>query len=920
MAIAGKSLAGVSLAGQTRVLRDLPFTNYRDLGPWLEEWINALGQILDETAIRFLSEAARTAMLDVDIGDGPWVASETQATQSEAPAGALTQDTMLDVLLWMCGYPIPLDSSVTVDQKRALVRLTQAIFKQKGVRRNLLNIAAQLTDGVVYGYTNPPFGFAVIVPDCAQSPGWGSWVPPTGSTSIVRPPVYNAIRQLLTPLFPGAAELGIGPTHARAGYTGAGEIVGLTGSSLSLLRNEHFSNWPGGGNVLADWSPIVAAFGEFTPYDPSADPYINLEFTNSASFMDVDGGPPGDPVGLSQDTGWIDPERVHRVSVDYRYTNPAMVDTLRLQVSQRDPYTGQVSYWTGTSASSGHWTTNSTGSYVALPPSATRTRYAMDVHPLSGSKTGRLGATNSVNVSILAVSDGTATTNSGLGWTLYRCGLFQKWDLQHDMETGPELLFEWPLRSGRGWTNAHATGSNLTYLEIAKSDRSAVRLVPPGSASFGEHPSLGGRAFRSIGGGWTNILKGTGNILGSDWTWSGDLVPMASGTTSPVVTDAGSTSPVFVSEDGNEQLLQNMTVDPNGRTYVGGVWAKKLNPDIPAPGAITTVVGSTQVTGSAGANFGLFVKGTELITPSGRYTVDRVLTLTTLLLAQPAGRSETSTFDASDVVIDMRSTNTHSQGYSLSQAEGWKLLPFRFTFTSGSELAQPTFEITAGIKVLNSMSFAYPYVYDATANPSVLYPPVAVTSVGHSGSVPQANCQVVTWDTVRGTGVSTVAHPTLRRSMISLKQGALDLTVVPTFDATDQPQAELFFAGGITSGANIQLLVEISGGQRRLSLYQFDDATHVRRCHIPLSNSSVDLPSAASWQRDQDRLISLSWSPTVLSLSIGGRTAIDTSLPFVSSDVPTGVGISIGNFVDGTFPFDGHISDVRSYAIGTLST
>lgn len=563
MGILGWALGGGSGLGPSSVYDILPFKGWRETSTWLEEAVDAIGLELDYRNVKFFRSSARANLLDPTYTPGSSdVADANIANATTAPSSAVSRDSMLDVLLYIALGIYPADSNLTVAQKQALVQTGWNALRRKGNRIRLLELASKIGDGIAVGWTVPPFNFSIILPDGAPSPGWGSWVQPTGSTSETsRPWILSGIRNMLAPMTPSFISLGVGYSQFRAGYSSAGETVFPSGARINLLNNEHFSTWSIG--VPTSWSKV----GSATLTQSTSANYINWEYTGSAAVFDLTATAIGNRCGLTQTASQINNQLTHRFQLDYAYSNSQNASVLTVQITDvnRD---GNTYYWN-----------NSTNAWqlatytIAIPPSATRTRFACDVVP-QATASGTAFGTSAINLLVAAKYDGTTTTATT--YTIYRAGLYEKFSLTAEQATTGERTLWLPLVDGPGWSSASRTAGGI-MLEPSNADRSAYRLTASTTtASFPYHPALGGHGFRAHGT-WTNLVKGS-NDFGADWTLT-NATRTANAAISPIVGETVASASTLTATSTAAKITQTALGTPTNKTYCGGVWVKKLSTD-----------------------------------------------------------------------------------------------------------------------------------------------------------------------------------------------------------------------------------------------------------------------------------------------------------------------------------------------------
>jgi hypothetical protein len=835
MSQGGVGVGGASGPGPSTAYDALPYTGYKDAGAWVEEFVDALGLEFDIRYQKFISAQARANLLDPTYTPTD-VATQFLATATAAPLGATSKDTMLDVLLFVALGIYPADSNLTVQQKQQLVQVGWNALRRKGNRSYLLALAAILGDGIAVGWTVPPYNFSVIFPDGAPAPGWGAWVQPTGATAETsRPWILNAARGVLSTTAPTAfVNLGVGYTQARAGYSSAGETVFPIGSRLCILQNEHFSTWSTG--VPTGWTKTGAAT---LTQSTSTSLQINWEYTGSAAQLDLTAATIGQAVGLRQAASSINNLLTHRVHLDYSYTNTQSVSVLTMQVTDvnRD---GNTYYWNN---ATGAWQTSAFS--IAVPPSATRARFAFDIVPRTTGATGTAFGTTGLTIAVSATYDGTATT--AVKYTLYRVGLYEKFSLTVEQAASGERTLWLPLVDSPGWSTAARASGTGVLLETAAVDRTSYRLTPTTtSASFPSHPALNGHGFRAHGA-WTNLLKGS-NDFGADWSLV-NASKVSNANVSPAIGDGG-TAPTLTATSISVApvLQQGIAVVPNNRSYVGGVWVKKLSSD--------------------------------------------------------------SAF--TDVTLIIGATSTFSQTFALKQSQGWQLLPLQCTF-GGSEVGTLVFKVTwdAGLATNGQIAVADAYLYEVTGNPAVLYPPVVRSSIGSTGTLGATTCQAVS----ASQGVN-VLSPLLQRTMASVVRGGLALEVVPTFDASSQPNGVIFDVA--QAAAQNRVVLRVAGGA--LELRRWDASGNQWAATLTMTTNATPPAGSVFWKRDTAIVVRCLWDAQTTMLGAGSATASGAKPGSWAPADASVAAVGAGNDWNNANPFEGWVTLVEALQLGAPTT
>lgn len=888
MGSGGSGTGGSSIAGTTSTYLGLPFKNYRDLDLWFEELINALAANLEVDEQRFITAQARANLLDPTYTP-PYPAESTLATATAAPTGGASQDSMLDLLAAVALSAYPLNQNFTVAERQAMVATGGSLQRRKGSRQALLQTAAAACAQAIAGWTVPPYNFSIILPDGLASPGWGAWSPvsvhqagtaatTSGSNAVVgtstaftsqwlgyriafvsgstvltdwvasvtnathlttsgnlgstlatadiwvspgasfRPWILEALRQVLDRFFPAWSALGIGFSQFRAGYSAAGETILPDGAQIGRLANPSFDLWSGASPT--SWT--VTGSGTLQRSATVAE--INYEFTASAAQIDLSSAAPGIGVVLSQ-SATINNQLSHRLEVDYAYTNGQLVNTLTLQI---------IDNTNGNSWNGSEWVSGTVS--IPLPVSsgaAVRVRYATNVTMQANSSSATTLGTAAITIRISATSDGTATTK--VVYTIYRCDLLPMHSTTVEAEAGGERTLWLPLVDQLGLTLAVASGS-ATIIEPANATRSAVKLVTGTRSEFPYHPALTGRGFRSRTS-WANLLAGSCDFT-SDWGQT-NCTATASSQISPVVGETSATATLLAATATGALVNQTAIVaDPSSKSYLCGVWVKKLSTD-------------------------------------GNFT---------------------------DVTLSLISGGTtKAQAFTLLQSEGWKLLTFEPQTFGVGDVNPLEFRIAFGAASANGQIAVYgAYVYEVTGKTGVLYPPVVVSPVGSTASTGTRACKAIS-----SSQDINVLDPGLLRPMVSITRGALQLTVVPAFDANSQPDQVLFDFGESTTKNRVTVAF-ISG---YLGFQVLDDASALSGAVLALTEKIDPTSSEVTWLRDRPVVIRVRWNDDgSVSMSANGSS---TSGPAIGgwSPVETSIAkISVGCTITDAEHFDGIVT------------
>lgn len=1033
MATASYAIAGSAGFGPSRVYLSLPYAGYRELDAWIVEFVDALGNIFEVLNHAYISAGAKANLLDATYVPSQAISDEL-AIQTAAPVNAASTDAMVDMLCFLAGIPTPVNTHITATQKQALALAGAEAMKRKGARPQLLNIGSKISDGIVYGWSLPPYFFSHLLSDGEPQPGWGDWVVPlerlsgtvattsgsptvsgtstafqadpawiglgivigtnvyyissvTNATTLTltanasanasgvtayiihpysaRPWLYRAEHEIILRFFPAWSFFGAGVSQFRAGFSAAGEPVGPEGARLCIFAGEHFDAWSGG--LLTDWTE--SGSGTLTQNTTIAQ--ISREFTNSAAQIDLSAASVGVGMALIQSAVKLNNQRTHRFQVDYAYSNAQLLNSLTARIY--DDSQASTVYWNpdlqkwqttihnielpqsstagvgtigvtanstdvaGTNTNfdpsyeglmikaglSGAWHTVSrfvspTTLTLATSAAATasgalyrtmRKRYACDVVPqanpyvrkeigtisltlnsatVNGTSTDfdedwegtqiRVGTStwytvdtvasttsltittsaastesgaftrthamsttvdtkgqNTIAFQLAATSDGTDTTKQV--YTLYRAGLYEKFDLDIEQEAGGERTLWLPLVDSLGWTTTAAGAGTNTLLEMATYDRSLYKTIIASAPLFSYHPAISSRGYRARGFAWTNRVLGS-NDFNTDWTLN-NATFTASSQISPIVGETVATAPLLTATSTGAYNQQATGYSPTSRSFVAGVWVKKLSTD---------------------ANF-------------------------------------------TDVTLSLISTTTKSIAFTLTQAQGWQLLAMPAQTFDGSDLANLTFRIAWGAaSTSGQIAVASSYVYDVTSNTGVQYPPICQTAVGATGTV-------ATHTLAAATSGSDVLHPFLKRSLVSVVRGLLSIKVIPTFDGTSQPNGTIFEAKEDDTQNVIRLSV-ISGV---LTATLIDDTPTTYTAGLTMVNVRDPSSTQVTWIKDELITILVRWDLAFLSLAAAGSSVITAISPAHNASDASLDSINIGG---GVANFDGHIFDVEVLQVG----
>lgn len=818
MSLLGWAIAGGSGFGPSKLFDSLPYKNWRELTTWVEEYVDAIGYRLDVLNQRFISPAARARLLDPTITPTD-SATQYLATATAAPTGAASSDTMLDVILAIALGLYPADSNLTVAQKQSLVQVGWDALKKKGTRLRLLNVTSKITDGVTLGWTVAPNNFSMILSDGTPSPGYGNWVQANSTTGeVVRPWILAATRSTVSTLIPAHMNLGVGFSQARAGYSAAGEVVMSLGARIDNLANEHFSSWTTG--VPDNWTKT----GTATLTQSTSAPSINWEFTGSAAVLDLSAALNTQTVGLQQTTT-VNNQLTHRFQMDYAYTNAQGVGVLAVQVTDANP-NGTTYYW---NASTSSWQTTAYSNIASV--SASRARFAFDVVPQKASSSTSLQGTTGITVKVFVTCDGTATTKTT--YTIYRVGVYEKFSLSLEEASQGERTAWYPLIDAPGWTAISRTSGGNTIIEPANAQRTAYKLISSTAGSFPYHAALSRRSFLATGT-WTNVLKGS-NDFGADWTRT-NATRTVNAQISPIVGETSPSAVQLTATSTGAKIVQGSLGTPTSKSYVCGVWVKKLSTD-------------------------------------GNFT---------------------------DLTLSLISTSTKSQAFTLTQAQGWQLLPFRATFGAG-DVAALQFQVAWGAASSSGqIAIASAYCYDVTGKPAVLYPPVCVSGIGSTGIVKPTSCQATV-----ASGGAGILHPLTQRPLASTVRGSFGAVLVAPFDASSQPDGVIFDVAQ-TAGIN-RVVLRVNAGA--LELKRWDNSGNTWTASLTLSAAPSPASGSMTWLRDTAITVRAFWDENSTMLSAGDGNASGTKPGSWAPSDGSLVNLTVGCDYLLTNQFEGLISD-----------
>ncbi len=481
---------------------------------------------------------------------------------------------------------------------------------------------------------------------------------------------------------------------------------------------------------------------------------------------------------------------------------------------------------------------------ISVPPSASRGRYACNVVPQAASNTATTQGTKAVTVTVSATSDGTATTQQL--FTIYRVGLYEAFDVAIDQASFGERTLWLPLIDAQGWSTATRPSPGVSVIEPASGNRSSYKVLSASSATFPYHGAVSGRGFLATSA-WTNLLIRSNTFTDASWVAVNSTV-LASQVVSPVVGETVASAPTVTITSGTGGSLTQTTgiADPSSKSYVGGLWVNKQSID---------------------ANF-------------------------------------------TDVTLSLISNGktTYSTVYTLTQAQGWQLLPVKATFAAGDTGAlkfQVSWGAASGSGVV---SLASAYLYDVTGKTGVLYPPVCQTGATTS-TVGATSCLAT-------TSGADVLHPLLKRTLASVVRGSMGLSVVPTFDATSQPNGVIFdLAQG---AAQNRVALRIAAGA--IELRRWDNAGNQWVATLTLSANPSPSSGSVTWLRDTAISIRCLWDENSTQLSVGASNSQGTK-PGSWNPLDASVSkIAVGCDYAQANPFDGIVRAGEVDQLGAVTT
>jgi hypothetical protein len=253
-----------------------------------------------------------------------------------------------------------------------------------------------------------------------------------------------------------------------------------------------------------------------------------------------------------------------------------------------------------------------------------------------------------------------------------------------------------------------------------------------------------------------------------------------------------------------------------------------------------------------------------------------------------------------DVTLSLVSNSTKSQTFTVKQAQGWVLLPFRATF-GGSDVTQLEFRIGWGSASSNGqIALASAYCYDVTGKPAVLYPPVCQSAVGSTGIVKPTSCQATV--AVSGAGL---LHPLTQRPLASTVRGSFGAVIVPTFDASSQPDGVIFDVAQTATTNRVVLRVNTGA----LELKRWDAAGNTWTASLALSAAPTPASGSMTWLRDTAITVRAFWDENSTMLSAANGNASGTKPGSWAPSDASLVNLTVGCDFQLVNQFEGLISD-----------
>lgn len=896
----GYTVGGGGASSTSAAYLSLPYKGYRELPGWFEEFVNAFGSELDILDARFISASARANLLDPTYT--PTEPTDPNlATTTAAPTSASVQDSMLDILAYIALATYPLNQNFTTAEKQAMVAVGWDAIKRKGTRQALLELAAAACK-VVTGWTVPPFNFSLILPDGLPSPGWGStWSPVTTaqagtvSTTAASNAITGAGTAFTTAWHGYRVAIVNGATVQTDWVANVSSATALTtvnnltdntaGSTFYISTGASFRPWIFEalrkivGRFMVDWSEFGICYSQFRAGYSAAGETV---LPSGAKLGRVT-NPHFDTWSAGVPTSWTKggtgtlTQSPSVAQINYEFTSSsAQIDLtgaaagVGVELSQNSiavnnqlDYRVEVDYaYTNTQLvdtltlqildlnNSQYWNGTGWQSTLYLIPLPVSSGAATRVRHVEAI-TLQANSTTATTLATQAIYVALAATSDGTATTQGVYTLYRCDVLPvHDVEIEAEAGGERTLWLPLKSTwNISAVGSGFpTCFSMANHDRSAYKVTTSTVLDYSYHAALSGRGLRCRSN-WTNQIKGS-NVFTTDWTLT-NATKTDNAEISPIIGESSATAPRLTATSTGASIAQTVgaaPIDPSENSYVGGVWVKKLS-------------------------------------------ADNVFT---------------------DVTISLVSTSTKSEAYTLTQAQGWTLLPIRHTFAV-TDIANLEFKIAWGAaSASGQIAVAGSYLYDVTGRAGVLYPPVCVTSAGLTGSTAARASKVVT-----ASQDANVLDRDTQRSMVSVTRGVAAFDVVPTYDAGSQPNSVIFDFGESTTANRV--VVDISSNTIRARI--IDDTPTTSSCSLTLTTNADPTSSQATWNRDTKIPIRLRWQDNgKISMSVGS-SSVASSTPGSWAPAETAVAlIRVGCDIADANPFDGMISDLDVLQVGAPVT
>lgn len=892
----GYGVGGAGAASTSAAYLSLPYKGYRELAGWFEEFVNAFGSELDILDSRFISATARANLLDPTYAPTE-PTDENLATATAAPTAAAIQDSMLDVLAYIALAAYPLNQNFTTAEKQAMVAVGWDAIKRKGTRRALLELAAAACASTLAGWTVPPYNFSLVLADGLPSPGWGStWSPVstqqagTVSTTAASNAVTGAGTAFTTAWHGYRIAVINGATVQTDWVSNVSSATALTtvnnltantaGSTFWISPGASFRPWilealrKIVGRFMVDWSQFGICYSQFRAgYSAAGESVLP-----SGATLSLVSNPHFDAWSAGAPTGWI----------------KSGAGTLT-----QSPTVAQINYEFTSSAAQFDLSVAAAGVAVTLMQSPIRINnqighrvevdYAytngqlvdtltLQIQDVTNSQywNGTAWQTAAIEIA-LPVSTGAAVrkryavtvtpqANSSSTSTLGTASLSVAVSAASDGTASTQVVYTiyrcdvLPLHDVD--VEEEAGGERTLWLPLVDQlghtlsvESGAATIIEPANydrtayklstgAEFLYHAALSGRGFRARSA-WTNQVKGS-NDFGADWTLI-DATRTANAQISPLIGETIASAVQLTATNLDASIIQTVgaaPINPASDSYVGGVWVKKLSAD------------------------GVFT----------------------------------------DVTLSLVSTSTKSQAYTLTQAQGWTLLPIRHTFGAG-DTASLQFQIAWGAaSASGAIAVADAYLYEVTNRPGVLYPPVARSGIGATQSTGTRAVRAIT-----ASQDANVLDPYLQRSMVQLTRGVAQLTVVPVYDAGSQPNGVIFDFGG--GAAANRVVVDISSNTIRARIMDATPTTST--CSLTLTANDDPTSTQATWRRDIAIPIRLRWQDNgEISMSVGA-SSVSSSTPGSWAPIETAMTkIRVGCDIGDASHFDGIVTLIDVVQVG----